>query len=297
MLGLIFSLIITTFLNQSSQPSLPSKTNSEPVKINQTSLGIKTTAKSMVAVDEKSGKILFAKNPSQILPIASITKLMSALVFLDHNPGWEKEVEIKEEDKETWGRIYLGKGEKVAVRDLFYSALVGSANQAVLALVRLTGLTKEQFIQEMNQKAKQFGMNQTTFVEPTGLEAQNQSTTFDLVKLLDKALKQEEIKKALTTKTYTFRTRNHRSQTITVINTDRLLDSFLNDKKLGYQILGAKTGSLEEAGYCFVAKIQKDNQPIIVASLSSATSGDRFQEIKGLANWVYENYEWSKSTK
>ncbi|MFH0819601.1 MAG: serine hydrolase [bacterium] len=294
MVSLILSLIITTFFGQSSQPSLSVKKNNEPIKINQISLGIKTTAKSIVVIDEKSGQVLFAKNPDQVLPIASITKLMSVLVFLDHNPGWDKEVEIKEEDKITAGRLYLGRGEKVTVRNLFYSALVSSTNQSVLALSRSTNLAKEQFVEKMNQKAKELGMSKTTFTEPTGLDPQNQSTVLDLIKLLNEALKKDEIKKALTSKTYTFKTFNHRQQTITVVNTDRLLDSFLNDSKSGYKILGAKTGSLVEAGYCFAVKLKKENQPITIVSLGSATSFDRFQEIKGLASWIYENYQWPK---
>ena len=93
---------------------------------------------------------------------------------------------------------------------------------------------------------------------------------------------------------HTGKTFNHRQQTITVVNTDRLLDSFLNDSKSGYEILGAKTGSLVEAGYCFAVKLKKENQPITIVSLGSATSFDRFQEIKGLASWIYENYQWPK---
>lgn len=294
MICLIFSLIIATFFSQFSQPSLLTKKNNEPIKINQISLGVKTTAKSVVAIDEKSGKVLFAKNSDQKLSIASITKLMSALVFLDHNPGWGKEVEIKEEDKITAGRLYLGRGEKVTVRDLFYSALVSSTNQSVLALSRSTNLTKEQFIEKMNQKANELGMFGTTFTETTGLDPQNKSTAVDLVKLLNEALKKDEIRKTLTTRAYSFEALNHRQQTIAVVNTDKLLDSFLNDSKLGYEILGAKTGSLPEAGYCFAIKLKKENQLITIVSLGSATSIDRFQEIKGIATWIYENYQWPK---
>lgn len=299
-LNLVLSLIIAAFVSQPPQSLLlnnnlavaaKQKVNQPAKKINS-SIGVETTAKSVLIIDAETNKILFSKNANEILPIASITKLASALVFLDHNPGWDKEVNIEQGDNPGLGRIYLGKGEKIKINDLFYSALVGSANQSILALARLTGLSKEQFVSEMNNKAKQFGMLNTSFVEPTGLDAANKSTTYDLIKLISQALENKEIKKALTTKGYTFKTLNHYTQTIDIFNTDRLLDSYLNDSKSGYEIIGAKTGSLNEAGYCFVVKIKKDNHPIIIASLDSATSFDRFQEIKGLVNWVYDNYNW-----
>lgn len=299
-LNLVLSLIIAAFISQPSQSLLLNNSLAvtakqevnQPAKKINSSIGVETTAKSVLIIDAETNKILFSKNANEILPIASITKLASALVFLDHNPGWDKEVNIEQEDNPGLGRIYLGKGEKIKINDLFYSALVGSANQSILALARLTGLSKEQFVSEMNNKAKQFGMFNTSFVEPTGLDAANKSTNHDLIKLVSQAMEKEEIKKALTTRSYTFKTLNHYTQTIDIVNTDRLLDSYLNDSKSGYEIIGAKTGSLNEAGYCFVVKIKKNNHSIIIASLGSATSFNRFQEIKGLVNWVYDNYNW-----
>src|SRR3989338_7361861 len=114
--------------------------NEAPQKIINQSLGLKTTAKSILVVDEKTGTVLYQKNPNQVLPIASITKLMTALVFLDTKPDWKMEIEILDSDQRPGGMVYLLPGERVKVKDLFNLMLVASANEAAIALVRQTGL-------------------------------------------------------------------------------------------------------------------------------------------------------------
>lgn len=262
-----------------------------PQKINPENIGVELTAKSAVVLDAKSGKILFSKNAGEARPIASITKLMTALVFLDHNPGWEKVVAITEDDQRVGGIIYLAPGGKVTVRDLFNLTLISSTNEAAVALAKSTGLELVEFVNLMNAKAAELGLQNTKFVEPTGLEPGNVSTAYELSQLARAAFSQPEIVEATAKSRYNFSLANS-GRKIIAYSTDDLLGSFLNDENFGYRLLGAKTGYLNEAGYCLTSQIIKGENPIIITLLGSQTEKDRWQEAKGLAEWTYENYEW-----
>lgn len=295
--NLITGLILTTLLGSSFFNFLiPLNFSSDqpvagaPQRILNNSLGIKTTAKSILIMDQNSGAILFSKNPWESLPIASLTKLMMAIVFLENNPGWDKTVTITKEDQKEGGIVYLFADEKVTVKDLFYLTLVASANEACLALVRSTGLNLKDFVFLMNQKAQEWGMKDTHFTEPTGLDSNNVSSALDITKLLSQVFSQAEITQASQTKKYEFLTQGNIRQ-VTAFNTNKLLVSFLNQGN--YKILGAKTGYLEEAGYSLAIRIKNfQNNIIDLVILGSATENDRWQETKGLIDWVMRNYQW-----
>ncbi|MBN1325691.1 D-alanyl-D-alanine carboxypeptidase [Candidatus Falkowbacteria bacterium] len=262
-----------------------------PKRIYTDYLDIKITAQSAIAVDVKSGKILYKKNIEEIRPIASITKLMTALVFLDHNPGWQNEIKIKAEDRNSGGIIYLNIGDTLTLKNLFYTALVVSDNDAADALMRASGLNSEQFISEMNVKAKSLNLNNTQFVDPTGLHLGNKSNIQDIVRLLYCALQNEAIQKATSMAKYEFEVKYmindiEKTRTVKLRNTDWLLGSYLN-------VVGGKTGHLEEAGYCFATKILgEQNQEIIVVVLGSDSNFNRFQDVKAITDWVFNNYQW-----
>jgi len=258
-----------------------------PQRVYTDVLDVKTTAQSAIAVDLKTGKILYEKNSQEIRPIASLTKLMTALVFLDNNPGWEKEILIKASDRRNGGIIHLNIGESISIRDLFRTALIASDNDATAALSRSTGMGQGEFADLMNQKAHKLGLSNTTFIEPTGLNSNNQSTAQEIVKLLNVALKNQEIAKVTTMPSYEFEVQGiEKTRTVKVINTDRLTNSYLD-------ILGGKTGHLEESGWCLGVKIKGENdQKIVVVVLGSQTNFDRFQDIKAISDLVFINYKW-----
>ena len=213
-----------------------------PYRLNNNSLGMKVTAQAAIIADKSTGLILWQKNPNDVRPIASISKLLTALVFLDNDPGWHKEVVIQQSDYREGGRIYVYNGEKIMVKDLFNASLVASSNNATVALARFTGLTPEEFVWAMNDKAAQLGMVNSKFFEPTGLDPANVSTASDLIKLAKAALSRPEIIQATTQSEYTFNVLNA-NRTYTLKNTDQLLNSYL-------KIAAGKTGYLDEAGYC-----------------------------------------------
>lgn len=273
------------FLNLNIQ-----EVNSEsagPQRLYTDYLDIKITAKSAIAVDAQSGKILFKKNENEVLSMASITKLMTALVFLDHNPGWQKEVFTIPSDRRNGGIIYLNTGEVLTLEKLFKTALIVSDNDSAMALSRLSGLSEEEFIRQMNLKAQKLGLADTHFADPTGLLLANKSTVADIAKLLNYALQNNDIAQTTSTAYYEYEVQKEDyKRTVKLRNTDTLLKSYLN-------ILGGKTGSLEQAGNCLTVKIRgEQNQEILVVVLGSATNSDRFQDVKAITDWVWANYDW-----
>lgn len=253
------------------------------------SLGIEITARAAIVIDKETGIILFKKNIESKFPIASLTKLMTALVFLDTAPDWNREIKLLKEDEKEGGIFYARAGEIVTIEDLFNMMLVGSVNNAALALARSTGLSQDEFIEKMNQKAITLGLKNTFFVDPAGLEPTNVSTAHDIALLVSSALTDDKIREVTVKKKYVFSPRNIK-KTYYVKNTNELLWSFLNEEP--YEIVGGKTGYLDEAKYCLAAEIENNGHKIIAVVLGSDTIEDRFQEVKGLTFWTFDNYRW-----
>ena len=298
-LATIFFLISSPFLHQVAfWNDLIENNNSLPNS--SYSFGPKLTAKSALIVDFDSGDVLFEKDSTKILPIASITKLMTALVFLEKNTRqWDEKIVVSEEDLIKWSnsggeeiqpaRLSIRIGDELNVKDVFYSGLIKSANNASKILDRLTPVCCGQtFSDLMNQKAKFLGMTNTYFTEPTGLSASNRSNAQDLSKLIRTAFDREEIREALSCQVFDIKfKRNGVFYRQRLHNTDKLLDSFINIK-------GAKTGYLEESGYCFAGVSDYLGRELIVIILGAETNEDRFQEAKSLIWWTVRQEQLKK---
>lgn len=282
---------VSTTAEEDSAPSagLPRSRPFPPErKEGSASLGIETTARAALVLDEGTGTILFEKNSDEKLSLASLTKLMTALVFLEKEVDWEENIKFIKADDREGGIFYARAPEEVTVEDLFNMTLVGSVNNAAVALARSTGESEEEFIARMNAKAESFKMS-ANFVDQTGLEVENQGTARDVAKLLAAALREEKIREAVVQKRYVFSPKKSQ-KTYYVKSTDELLWSFLNEEP--YKLIGGKTGYIEEAGYNLAIEVQGDGHKIIVVVLGSTTAEDRFKEVKGLADWTFENYKW-----
>lgn len=239
-------------------------------------------------MDEASGMILYDKDADIVVPIASITKLMTAIVFLDNNPGWETDYEVRKSDSVSGGKIYLAVGSTVKVKDLMYTSLVGSANTATMALARSTGLTDEEFVIEMNKTAKDMGLENTEFVDPVGLSYGNLSTAREVVKLAKIALEKEEIRKAVSLRSYEYETLNGAKKIIK--STNALLYSGEDIETIN---LGGKTGFTNAAGYCFVGKFKnKEGKEVISAILGGPSLNSRFSLARNLSEWAFNSYVW-----
>jgi D-alanyl-D-alanine carboxypeptidase len=244
-------------------------------------------AKSGILLDNESNEILFAKNIGTTTPIASITKLMTALVFLDHSPAWDKYYTIKEEDRRNGGKIFLYLGDKVKIRDLFRTSLIASANTATMAMVHSLGLTEEEFVLKMNKKCREMGLEDTFFSDVTGLSNENISTAHEVAEIVRAAMAKEEIRRTTLKKSYSFITGNGTKKDID--STDKLLTDFPYN---GIDILGGKTGYTNSADYCFAGYFGRGDDKVISVVLGADARSDRFEYTKDIINWSYDNYFW-----
>jgi D-alanyl-D-alanine carboxypeptidase len=254
--------------------------------------GVKVTAESYIVVEPESGAVLYEKNATEPRAIASITKLMTVLTFLEYNPGWDKEITMLSDDFRSGATPVLSVGDKVTVKDLFYATLVASSNEAANALARSTGLKTDDFVFQMNVRAKLLEMKDSKFIEPTGLSDDNHASAEDIVKLIRVAFTHSEVRKAGSTKTYTVKVLNKNTGR-NLQSTDKILKEDFGVKEASYKIEAGKTGFTNAAGYCFASQVKDDNnRQLLIAVLGSSSTYDRFTDTKALAYWVFNNYQW-----
>lgn len=245
-------------------------------------------AKSFIVINEETNEVLYEKNSTTTLPIASLTKLVAIKVFLDTKPSLNRVVAYKLEDEEynyayvehKWesARLKLNAGETLTIEDLIYASLVGSANNTVETLVRVSNLSRDQFILKMNETVKEWGTNSTNFLEPTGLSPDNVSSAKDYAIITTRVLANPIIEKASKMAEYKFYTQNtnifHRLK-----NTNQLINTYR------FNITGSKTGYLNESGYCLMVRAKVNNKNIIVVTLGEETRDLSFYETAELVEY------------
>lgn len=247
-------------------------------------------ARGALIMDVSTKRVLWQKNPDVQMPIASITKLMTALVYLDHQPegGLQHVHTLATEDNTPGGKeLNLPEGEKLTTFDLLRSSIVGSDNDTAMALAHSTGYSNQVFVGLMNEKARMLGMKHSSFTEQTGLSAKDISTPHDIALLAAEAFSQPDIAEPA-------RMVQHQQETVDTHHFSRVYttDQLLYDKDL--TITGGKTGYTEEAGYCFVvqAQVSGTDRQVIAVVLGTATEQARFDEAKKLLLWSFAHYDW-----
>ncbi|PIT98463.1 MAG: hypothetical protein COT71_00625 [Candidatus Andersenbacteria bacterium CG10_big_fil_rev_8_21_14_0_10_54_11] len=235
------------------------------------------SAESTVWWDSEAGVMRAENNAFVVRPIASLTKLMTAMVALDHGIDWDQPVDILPEEYVIGGQLLLHSGEKVTMRDLFHASLLGSANNATLAYVRALHIPEEEFIREMNRKAIALGLEQTRFSEVTGLDTDNVSTAYEAARMAEAAFRDyPEIARVTSLHDYSF-TVLGRGRVHTISNTNKLL----SDGDMSFT--GSKTGYLYEAGYCLVVRGADKLSRHIVVVLGAASERQSLETIKKIA--------------
>lgn len=274
-----------------SLPIAAKKNDLRPRRLNSAEFNLKLTSQNYIVLDDATEAVLAKSGADEVRAIGSITKLMTAWIFLKNNPDWEKVVTVTAEDGEQ-GHLYLVEGDKVSVRDLFYASLVGSSNNATMALARSIGLPMSEFVRQMNSEATKMNLVNTVFVEPTGLDAGNRSTAKEVAKMLKKILTDGQIKEAVMRGYYNLSLADDSGRATKISSTDLLLiNEVSHDQSL--KIEGAKTGYVPEAGYCFTVKMKNESERnIIVAVLGADSHYTRFSDAEALARWVYKVYLW-----
>jgi D-alanyl-D-alanine carboxypeptidase len=225
-------------------------------------------ARNAILLDPTTGEVLFEKNSSRSVPIASLTKLMTAMVFLEQKPDLSREVEVSLTEIAGGGHTQLRRGEHAPLGELLHMSLMCSDNVATRVVARESGLSAEDFIARMNRKAIELGLTGTRFVEFTGLDEHNVSTASDVARMLHAAANETLIAEITTTRSYAFRT-ERRAHAIN--NTNRLLYS-------RYEVLGGKTGFIIEAGYCFATWVRSQGRDLIAVVLGAPTNATRFAD-------------------
>lgn len=248
----------------------------------------KFTAASILAKDQITGEVLYKKNEYERRPIASLSKLLSALVLLEKNPDWKSTTTIKA-DVDIEDNHFLN-GETYTLEDIWQTALVASSNQAILTLVDATFLDRAAFVSRMNQKAIELGMKDSFFVEPTGLSEQNVSTASDVLILLDEGLKHPKIQETLLLKEITIspvgKKKPHH-----IWNTNWLLLGWIPNKITDFR--GGKTGYITASGYNFTMQIAETNEKVVNIVVLGATKHEfRFSEARDIGNSIFEAFKW-----
>lgn len=254
-----------------------------PKALESNKLPIKSEA--AVVLDAGKEEILFEKNMERPLPIASLTKLMTALVFLETNPDLNDTATINLADAEGAGYSQLKVKETFTLCDLLHASLMSSNNRATRTLSRSCGLAPDEFVTRMNQKSKKIGLKNTLFFEPTGLDTNNRSTALDCARLLYFAQKESVIASITGKTTYQFSSLGKRRRIHQIKNTNKLLFTSLSPGTAGSVRCG-KTGYNGASGYCLSTLVQgEDGKEIIAVVLGAPSSGARFKEIKSIVKW------------
>jgi len=246
------------------------------------SRNISLRSQSVLVVDDR-GRRVYAKTPDQVMPIASITKLMTAMVVLDADVSMDQHITISKADRDllrlTGSRLRYGRA-SLKRADLLEIALMSSENRAASALGRTTfpGGTQA-FVKAMNLKARKLGMKNTRFTDTTGLDATNVSTARDLARMLRAARKYPLIRRATTTRSKEVRPYKKQGP-LRYVNTNRLL------KNPKWDIALSKTGYINESGRCLVMEARLHDHTLFIVLLNSFGKLTPFGDSNRLMKWV-----------
>ncbi|HKD53816.1 MAG TPA: D-alanyl-D-alanine endopeptidase [Steroidobacteraceae bacterium] len=232
-----------------------------------------------LVLDTTHSAVLYSRHSDVALPIASITKLMTALVVMDAGQALDEELVISDEDRSLGRGAFsrLTPGTRLSRGDLMHLALMASENRAAHALGRNYPGGVSACVEAMNAKARELGMTTTHFVEPTGLSDENVASPEDLAKLVVAAAQVPAIREYSTDGDYLVRIGRHDVQ---FRNTDSLVT------KPDWNIVVQKTGYIHEAGRCLVMQTVIENRSVVIVLLNSFGKRTRVADARRVRRWV-----------
>ena len=236
-------------------------------------------AEAAVIYNPVTREVLWSSNADSERSIASITKVMTALVVLDSGIDPQTRVTVAASDVARASTTYLRRGYTVTVDDLMNLLLVGSDNAAARALARVSPYGAQGFVDRMNAKAQELGLAATHYADPSGLLAANVSNALDMAQLISYASADERIGGVMRKTSYTTRSGN---RTITARSTNQLV------KTGDIDVLGGKTGFISRSGYCLASllRLPQTGQQVAVVVLGAKSNAGRFWETRHLFNWL-----------
>ena len=234
---------------------------------------------SALVIDEQSSEVIYSREPDVAVPIASISKLMTALVVLEARQAPDEVIKITDDDRdyEKYTASRLTVGSKFTRDDLLHLALMSSENRAAHALARNYPGGEVECVKAMNLKARALGMTHTHFVEPTGLSSDNVASPDDLSKLVMEASRNKVISEYSTDEYHTLKVGR---QNMTFHNTDLLV------KKSDWNIIVQKTGYIAEAGKCLVMKTIIAGRSVVIVLLDSVGKYTRVADARRIRKWM-----------
>lgn len=241
------------------------------------------SASSAIVINSKTGEVLYQKNTETVRPIASISKLITAITILDSGVPLDEKITISEEEIDRRsganGRNSLPVGTVLTRKELLHLALMNSENRAAHALARSYPGGKEAFIARMNRTVRGLGMRNSVFYDPTGLDSRNVSTASDLALAVKEAYTRYPLIRQFSTST---------GKQVTA--PDGKIREYRNTNMLvregKWKIDMQKTGFINKAGYCLVMHAQVDEKPLIIVLLKSSSSVVRANDARTIKSWV-----------
>ncbi len=241
-------------------------------------------ARSAIIFDRYTSEVVWAKDADKKRSVASLTKLMTALVVLDNKSLNDKVIVSKSDTRTSGTKMWLYQGEEITVANLLKGLLINSAADAAQTLARTTSGSHKLFVEAMNAKALDLGLENTHFGDPVGLnDGENYSTARELGELAKVVLQNSFLQEVVKTESATVKSTNG-NLSHSLENTNELLNSNLN-------VLGIKTGYTKKAGGCLIALASgnKSSDQIITIVLNSQ---ERFTDAAKLIQWTFKNYQW-----
>lgn len=245
---------------------------------------LEINAKSAVLMDALTGEILFEQNPDEHLQIASVTKVMTMLLIMEAIDSGKITLEDKVIASEYacsmgGSQVYLEPGEQMSVSDMLKAVAVASGNDASVAMAEHIMGSSPAFVNAMNKRAKELGMNNTNFINCNGLDGENQySSAADVAKMSRELLKHEGIKPFLSIWMDSLR-----NGEFGLANTNKLIRFYDG-------AIGIKTGSTDEALYCLSSAAMRNDLTLIAVVLGAPTSSERFYNATKLLDYGFANY-------
>lgn len=258
-----------------------------PLNIRADEIDLAPNAGSAILIEFETGEIIFEKNAHEKLHPASMTKIMSMLIIMEHIDkgliGWDDMVTVSANASGMGGsQILLETNEKMAVRDLFKGIAVASGNDAVVAMAEYIAGTEEAFVNMMNEKAKELGLTDTNFKNVHGLDdANHYSSAYDMAMMARELIKHKTVLEY--TSIYEDYLRKGTDKEFWLVNTNKLVRFYDGAD-------GLKTGYTSEAGYCLTATATKNNMRLIAVAMKEPDSKTRNAEVTSMLDYGFAQY-------
>ena len=236
-------------------------------------------AAAAIVYDPETNQVLWEENSGSQRSIASITKMMTAVVFMEGNPDLSDSVTVARSDVFQASTTHLKMNDRVTTDDLLHLLLIASDNAAARALARVSPLGYEGFIARMNEKAAELGLETTHYADPSGLLSENVSSAYDLARLITYVSGDDRIASIMRTPEYTVTTGR---RPITFRSTNHLLG------RTDVEVRAGKTGFISKSGYCLATllRLPQSTQQVAVVVLGARSNAGRFMETQNLFNWM-----------